>query len=73
MAKRPKSDGVQLSLDLEIRDSEAKPSSAPKLAPRNHNVVGFVDASTRAARQDAIKRVQQSGIFPAPPGPRLKA
>jgi hypothetical protein len=70
MAKRPKSDGVQLSLDLEIRDSEAKPSSAPKLAPRNHNVVGFVDDPRREAGCDQARPT--IGDFSSTPRPEIK-
>jgi hypothetical protein len=73
MAKRPTNDGEQLSLDLEFKASLTAEIASPKSLPKNHNVVGFVDASTRDARRDAIRRVQRSGIFPAPSDPRFKA
>ncbi|BCG72554.1 hypothetical protein MesoLj113a_37120 [Mesorhizobium sp. 113-1-2] len=67
---RRQDSGVQLSLDLKV-EGQKKVGVSPSVAPPN--VVAFVDAGTLAIRRDAIKRVQASGIFPAPVIPRLKA
>jgi hypothetical protein len=56
MTKRHGSEQLPLNLPTE------KECSATKLADK-HNVVSFVDAGTLSIRQEAIRRVQTSGIF----------
>lgn len=60
MAKRQKS-LRQLSLDLPDRVKSRQDKASSEGGKRK--VVTFVDAGTRAARQDAIRRVQDAGVF----------
>ncbi len=48
---------TQMALDL---------VSAPAKPQTSGRVVTFVSARTRAVREDAVRRVAQSGIFAAP-------
>lgn len=69
MAKRRNS-GDQFSLDLQVTAKRTPHSTSSASAPK---IVGFLDSGTLAIRRDAIKRVQSSGIFPAPAFSRSKA
>ena len=51
----------QLSFDLSGSEKLGKTCGAAT----HHNVVGFVDASTRSFRSQAVERVSRAGIFPA--------
>lgn len=51
----------QLSFDLPSSEKLGKTCGATT----HHNVVGFVDASTRSFRSQAVERVSRAGIFSA--------
>jgi hypothetical protein len=50
-------------LSLELKQASQSDTDHLPSARQKGKIVNFVDAGTRATRQDAIKRVQASGAF----------
>ena len=71
MTKRSDPSGHQLSLELAVTSRVLDRSQADVQVTQN--VAYFVDAATRAVRQEAISRVERSGIFQRYQGPTTKA
>ncbi len=67
MTKRSDPSDRQLSLELPIVPRSADQRAA-NVQP-TQNVAYFIDAATLAIRQEAIKRVERSGIFQRFQGP----
>lgn len=55
-----KNGGDQLSFDMSPRPQGGVPTA--RMAAQG-NVVTFVDASTKASREEAVRRVSRAGIF----------
>lgn len=64
MPKRSGKVPDQLSLDLSPPKEGGKP--LVQSAPATSSVVRFVDASTVALRQEAVRRVREAAIFALP-------
>ena len=61
MTKRRETSADQLALDLSARAQPGRGLVAE--SPQRANVVAFADKATIDIRRDAVRRVQEAGIF----------